>query len=91
MFHGDVIRFIGIYVVGGIAFLPDVEPPITEEEEFEPYLPELEESAPPTDGPDLLWGRFLDDKIDGALVMIRAMVTMGLTCLFIQMWAMNRS
>ena len=65
MFHGDVIRFIGIYVVGGIAFLPDVEPPITEEEEFEPYLPELEESAPPTDGPDLLWGRFLDDKIDG--------------------------
>ena len=56
---------LGIYVVGGIAFLPDVEPPITEEEEFEPYLPELEESAPPTDGPDLLWGRFLDDKIDG--------------------------
>ena len=54
MFHGDVIRFIGIYVVGGIAFLPDVEPPLTEEEEFEPYRPELEESAPPTDGPDLL-------------------------------------
>ena len=65
MFHGDVIRFIGIYVVGGIAFLPDFEPPISEEEEFEPDAPELEESAQPTDGPDLLWGRFLDDMIDG--------------------------
>jgi hypothetical protein len=79
VFHGDVIRFIGIYVVGGIAFLPAVEPPLTEEEEFEPYRPELEESAPPTDGPDLLWGGLLDDKIDGRAVMIRAMVTMGMT------------
>ena len=51
--------------MGGIAFIPDVEPPITEEEEFEPDAPELEESAQPTDGPDLLWGRFLDDMIDG--------------------------
>jgi hypothetical protein len=39
--------------------------PISEEEEFEPDAPELEESAQPTDGPDLLWGRFLDDMIDG--------------------------
>ena len=45
MFHGDGIRFIGIYVVGGIAFLPDVEPPISEEEGFEPDAPELEECA----------------------------------------------
>ena len=56
---------LGFMLLGGIAFLPDVEPPITEEEEFEPDAPELEESAPPTDGPDLLWGRFLDDMIDG--------------------------
>ena len=45
---------LGFMLLGGIAFLPDVEPPITEEEEFEPDAPELEESAPPTDGPDLL-------------------------------------
>ena len=56
---------LGFMLLGGIAFLPDVEPPITEEEEFEPDAPELEESAQPTDGPDLLWGRFLDDMIDG--------------------------
>ena len=49
---------------GGIAFMPDSEPPVAEEEEFEPDAPELEESAQPTDGPDLLWGRFLDDMID---------------------------
>ena len=54
MFHGDVIRFIGIDVVGGIAFLPDVEPPVSEEEEFEPDAPELEESAQPIDAPELL-------------------------------------
>lgn len=45
--------------------MPDSEPPVAEEEEFEPDAPELEESAQPTDGPDLLWGRFLDDMIDG--------------------------
>ena len=56
---------LGFMLLGGIAFLPDVEPPISEEEEFEPDAPELEESAQPTDGPDLLWGRFLDDMIDG--------------------------
>ena len=56
---------LGFMLLGGIAFMPDVEPPITEEEEFEPEAPELEESAQPTDGPDLLWGRFLDDMIDG--------------------------
>ena len=56
---------LGFMLLGGIAFLPDVEPPISEEEEFEPDAPELEESAQPTDGSDLLWGRFLDDMIDG--------------------------
>ena len=56
---------LGFMLLGGIAFMPDVEPPITEEEEFEPDAPELEESAQPTDGPDLLWGKFLDDMIDG--------------------------
>jgi Ca2+-binding RTX toxin-like protein len=56
---------MGFMLLGGIAFMPDVEPPITEEEEFEPDTPELEESAQPTDGPDLLRGRFLDDMIDG--------------------------
>ena len=56
---------LGFMLLGGIAFLRDVEPPISEEEEFEPDAPELEESAQPTDGPDLLWGRFLDDMIDG--------------------------
>jgi Ca2+-binding RTX toxin-like protein len=56
---------LGFMLLGGIAFMPDVEPPITEEEEFEPDTPELEESAQPTDGPDLLRGRFLDDMIDG--------------------------
>ena len=56
---------LGFMLLGGIAFLPDVEPPISEEEGFEPDAPELEESAQPTDGPDLLWGRFLDDMIDG--------------------------
>ena len=56
---------LGFMLLGGIAFLPDVEPPIPDEEEFEPDAPELEESAQPTDGPDLLWGRFLDDMIDG--------------------------
>ena len=56
---------LGFMLFGGIAFLPDVEPPVSKEEEFEPDTPELEESAQPTDGPDLLWGRFLDDMIDG--------------------------
>ena len=56
---------LGFMLLGGIAFLPDVEPPVSEEEEFEPDAPELEQSAQPTDGPDLLWGRFLDDMIDG--------------------------
>ena len=56
---------LGFMLLGGIAFLPDVEPPISEEEEFAPDAPELEESAQPTDGPDLLWGKFLDDMIDG--------------------------
>ena len=56
---------LGFMLLGGIAFLPDVEPPVSEEEEFEPDAPELEESAQPTDGPDLLWGKFLDDMIDG--------------------------
>lgn len=56
---------LGFMLLGGIAFLPDVEPPISEEEEFESDAPEFEESAQPTDGPDLLWGRFLDDMIDG--------------------------
>ena len=56
---------LGFMLLGGIAFLPDAEPPISEEEEFAPDAPELEESAQPTDGPDLLWGKFLDDMIDG--------------------------
>jgi Ca2+-binding RTX toxin-like protein len=56
---------LGFMLLGGIVFLPDVEPPIPEKEEFEPDAPELEESAQPTDGPDLLWGRFLDKMIDG--------------------------
>ena len=56
---------LGFMLLGGIAFMPDVEPPITEEEEFEPDTPDLEESAQPTDGPDLLRGRFLDNMIDG--------------------------
>ena len=56
---------LGFMLLGGIAFLPDIEPPVSEEEEFEPDAPELEQSAQPTDGPDLLWGRFLDDMIDG--------------------------
>jgi hypothetical protein len=56
---------LGFMLLGGIAFMPDNEPPVAEEEEFEPDAPELEESAKPTDGPDLLWGRFLDDMIDG--------------------------
>ena len=56
---------LGFMLLGGIAFLPDIEPPVSEEEEFEPDAPELEEPAQPTDGPDLLWGRFLDDMIDG--------------------------
>ena len=56
---------LGFMLLGGIAFLPDVEPPLSEEEEFEPDAPILEESAQPTDGPDLLWGGFLDDMIDG--------------------------
>ena len=46
---------LGFMLLGGIAFLPDIEPPVSEEEE----------SAQPTGGPDLLWGRFLDDMIDG--------------------------
>ncbi|MGB0426306.1 MAG: hypothetical protein ACPGD4_05385, partial [Paracoccaceae bacterium] len=41
-------------LLGGIAFLPDVEPPVSEEEEFEPDAPELEESAQPIDAPELL-------------------------------------
>ena len=45
---------LGFMLLGGIAFLPDVEPPISEEEEFEPDAPEFEESAQPTDGPDLM-------------------------------------
>ena len=56
---------LGFMLLGGIAFLPDVEPPISEGEGFEPDAPELEESAQPTDAPDLMWGRFLDDMIDG--------------------------
>ena len=36
---------LGFMLLGDIAFLPDVEPPVTEEEEFEPEVPELEESA----------------------------------------------
>ena len=38
---------LGFMLLGGIAFMPDVEPPITEEEEFEPDAPELAESAQP--------------------------------------------
>jgi Ca2+-binding RTX toxin-like protein len=56
---------LGFILLGGIAFLPDIEPPVSEEEEFEPDTPELGEFARPTDGPDLLWGRFLEDMIDG--------------------------
>ena len=56
---------LGFMLLGSIALMPDIEPPITDEEEFEPDAPELEEPTPPTDGPDLLWGRFLDDMIDG--------------------------
>ena len=49
-----VSGLLGFMLLGGIAFLPDVEPPISEEEGFEPDAPKLEESAQPTDGPDLL-------------------------------------
>lgn len=56
---------LGFMLLGSIALMPDIEPPITDEEEFEPDAPEIEEPTPPTDGPDLLWGRFLDDMIDG--------------------------
>ena len=45
---------LGSMLLGGIAFLPDVEPPVSEEEEFEPDAPELEESAQPIDAPELL-------------------------------------
>ena len=56
---------LGFMLLGGVAFLPDIELPLTKEEEFEPDAPELGEFARPTDGPDLLWGRFLEDMIDG--------------------------
>ena len=32
---------LGFMLLGGIAFLPDVEPLVSEEEEFEPDAPEL--------------------------------------------------
>ena len=46
---------LGFMLSGSIALMPDIEPPITDEEEFEPDAPELEEPTPPTDGSDLLW------------------------------------
>ena len=30
---------LGFMLLGGLAFLPDVEPPVSEEEEFEPMPP----------------------------------------------------
>ena len=45
---------LGSMLLGGIAFLPDVEPPVSKEEEFEPDAPELEESAQLIYAPELL-------------------------------------
>ena len=42
---------LGFMLLGGIVFLPDVEPPLSEEEGFEPDAPELEDSAQPTTVP----------------------------------------
>ena len=56
---------LGSMLLGGIAFLPDVEPPVSEEEEFEPDAPELEESAQPIDAPELLSVGTVHDSLMG--------------------------
>lgn len=55
MFYVDVIRFIGIYVVGGHCIFA----------RYRTASLRGGRVAQPTAGPDLLWGSFLDDMIDG--------------------------